>query len=614
MEQPAPARQLDTMDAALEDDEELQEQGEEDVPANPGRDECHAIWASLLDVQDEDQVREGLERASSSSSRPDMQLAPRHVERVTRIIHGMTTEGIIRMSINLPHLLHGIQAAIGDIIQDALDIRKRRQIAATDPQREDEDIAFEDQEEEVPVEDEEQRRSREREDTEENAFMQHPKHTEEQKDKKRKPNEAAPLHAEERARLVQLVRDTLTEQNNAEPALTLLALLGEEPDCLRHSNCSAGEEDSGGEMLTTLPELRPAIRRWYSASPQKFRPRMAATLLRLRGGKLVQDKEAVQRIARAMQNEVGPGASPLMQALLENWNEDTDAGILEQILGSLSNRGESKAAQKALHQIREMRQAPQNERADVGQQALMQAWDRAVRDPSHSTSSKDIDDPDTAHVRQQLLGLQEGWPDFGEQGRWAIMELLVSSLSEAVLQRNAQHVAAVYAGVAEDTPPPALLELRIHLRKRSMEEPQDGEQGQARNSRVARKQRLEEEKQSAHDNGKQTSEGKQQVGESQEERRPKQQSEEAVKNKEGQTTRERDTEETEADTEGEEERCRRQYEEMQREEEVMHIAMYEAYEEQMAIEAEEAWERDHPNYNADYRAATALDEEDSGES
>ena len=277
--------------------------------------------------------------------------------------------------------------------------------------REEEDYRLEDQEEEVPVEDEECERGPEREDTEENAFMQRPKSTEEHKDEKPKPNEAAPLRAEERAHLVQLVRDTLAEQNNAEPALTLLALLGEEPDYPKHSNCSASEETSGEEMLTTLPELRPAIRRWCSTSPQKLKPRLAATLLR--------KAQAVQRIARAMQNEVGSG-------LLENWGDDTDAGILEfleQILGSLSNCGESKAAQKALRQIRGLRQAPQKERADEGQQTLMQAWDRAVRKPSRATSSRDIDDPNTAYVRQQLLGLQESWPDFGKQGRWAIMEV-----------------------------------------------------------------------------------------------------------------------------------------------------------------------------------------------
>ena len=118
VEQPAPARELDPMDAALEDEQELREQGEEDVPANPGREESHASWAPLLDVQDEDQVTQGMEHPSSSSSGPDMQLAPRHVERVTHIIHGMTTEGIIRMSINLPHVLHGVQAALGNIVQD----------------------------------------------------------------------------------------------------------------------------------------------------------------------------------------------------------------------------------------------------------------------------------------------------------------------------------------------------------------------------------------------------------------------------------------------------------------------------------------------------------------
>ena len=180
-----------------------------------------------------------------------------------------------------------------------------------------------------------------------------------------------------------------------------------------------------------------------------------------------------------------------------------------------------------------------------------------------------------------------------------------------MLQRNAQHIAPVYAGVAEDKPPQALLELRIHLRKRSMEEPQDEEPDRTSKPRMARE---EEEKPSSQGSGPRTSEGKQLVGECQKECRPKAQHEEAARNMDGQQMMERDTEEAEADMEGEEEQCRRQYEEMQREEEVMRIAMYEAYEEQMAIDAEEAWERDHPSYSVDRRAATALDEEDSGES
>ena len=189
----------------------------------------------------------------------------------------------------------------------------------------------------------------------------------------------------------------------------------------------------------------------------------------------MQDRSVAQSIARAMQNEFSGGASPLMQSLLENWSEDTDTGILEQILGSMTSRDECKVAQQALRQLREMRQGHKSDRGAGRQQTLMQAWAKAVGDPMGATSSRDLDDPDTAYIRHQLLGLREGWKEFGEQGRWAIVELLVGSLSAEVLQRNAQYVAAVYAGVAEDIPPPALLELRINLRKRGLDGQGEGE-------------------------------------------------------------------------------------------------------------------------------------------
>ena len=43
------------------------------------------------------------------------------------------------------------------------------------------------------------------------------------------------------------------------------------------------------------------------------------------------------------------------------------------------------------------------------------------------------------------------------------------------------------------------------------------------------------------------------------------------------------------------------------------IAMHETYEEQLAIEAYEAWRREERESSADGRAATAMDEEDSEE-
>ena len=249
------AEQRDPMDEAVADDTELEEQGEEDVPANPGREECHAIWASLLDVQDEDQVRDNLERASGSNSRPDMQLAPRHVERVRRIIHGMTTEGIIRMSLNLPQVLHGIQMAINDIIQEALDIRKQKQVKAR--HNELAKAQGEDFEEEVQVDDEECEEAPAEEEGEDNTLMQNHRSM----TRKAEGSEACagttamPLQEDDKSRLIQAIKDTLEKQTNAELALALLALLGEEPDSTEQANCSAEEEESGSETLTTLPEL-----------------------------------------------------------------------------------------------------------------------------------------------------------------------------------------------------------------------------------------------------------------------------------------------------------------------------------------------------------------------
>ena len=69
-----------------------------------------------------------------------------------------------------------------------------------------------------------------------------------------------------------------------------------------------------------------------------------------------------------------------MAALLENWCEDTDMGVLEQILGSLPARAESKAAQKALRKIRDMRQVKKSDEAARRQQTLLQTWANAARD------------------------------------------------------------------------------------------------------------------------------------------------------------------------------------------------------------------------------------------
>ena len=101
-----------------------------------------------------------------------------------------------------------------------------------DPNPGEEGVANEDMEEEVRVEDECEE-APEREEAEENALMQRPKNQAGKDGEARDGKETVPLHAEDRARLVQIARETLSEQMNAEPALTLLALLGEEPAGLR---------------------------------------------------------------------------------------------------------------------------------------------------------------------------------------------------------------------------------------------------------------------------------------------------------------------------------------------------------------------------------------------
>ena len=72
-----------------------------------------------------------------------------------------------------------------------------------------------------------------------------------------------------------------------------------------------------------------------------------------------------------------------------------------------------------------------------------------------------------AQVQSQLLGLQEGWTDFGVQSRWSILELLLNSLSAEVLRRHASQIAATYAAIiGEEQAPQSLHVLRIGLRKK----------------------------------------------------------------------------------------------------------------------------------------------------
>ena len=163
------------------------------------------------------------------------------------------------------------------------------------------------------------------------------------------------------------------------------------------------------------------------------------------------------------------------------------------------------------------------------------------------------------------------------------MELLVSCLDAGVLQQNAPYVAAVYAAIAEPAPPQTLLDLRISLRKRSLERPDDAEHQEgdrpgdveaAEGTETRVKQRK-------------TDQGHDQAGQSQ---RPDD-SEEAI--------RKELREEEQAE-------CRQQHEDMQNEEAMMDIALHEAYEEELVMEAYEEWEKGQREKGGDCGAATAI--------
>ena len=227
-------------------------------------------------------------------------------------------------------------------------------------------------------------------------------------------------------------------------------------------------------------------------------------------------------------------------------------------MGRLWNHAERKLAYKVVEEIRGERQVrSKDDRAHQQQPTLMQAWASAMSDPTSSTSSRDVDDPDTARIRQQLLGLQEAWSDFGEQGRWAILELLVGSLSTDV-RKEMLNMWQQCTGVALSTPPPALLELRINLRKRGFEEP--GEERGPKEQDVTDVTQTKRRQAAAE-----------------------------PPPGEGPTRGAEETEEKPDVHDEMEEAWRQQYEEMKNEEEMMDL---EAYEEQLAIEAQEEYDRE----------------------
>ena len=77
-----------------------------------------------------------------------------------------------------------------------------------------------------------------------------------------------------------------------------------------------------------------------------------------------------------------------------------------------------------------------------------------------------------------------------------------------------------YAGVAEDIPPPALLELRINLRKRGLDRQGEGERSEAADPKSAKKQQREEQKITDKAAEGRPAEAEEKVGEHKEEREP----------------------------------------------------------------------------------------------
>ena len=373
------------------------------LPATPTQQECRLLWAGLLEIQDEEAMRADTEEAlaSNASAMPTrLRLASRHLCRVRRLLQGRSTDGLLRLAMALPNLLHGIQETVAEEIEQEL--HTRRASRGSKRNREDGERSAlrkgEDGEEEVEVEDEE-------------CELQHDEASMMQSRGKPTPKEEAwrPLTPQEKARLAKVIMTLLEVQKNAEPSLSIMAYIQEPPG---PCDCEAGRD-----IEVSIGELRPAIIRWLRATPMEHVVEAVEVVLGI-PGRTHPDPVLMQAAARQLQAETTAGNHPLLDQLLRNWSDSADIGLVEELLRMAMTSTNQAAVQKALSQLRGTRRAryPVEESDHGHQRTLHSVWQGMPAVVGNGTDwLQQSEDPGTLGVRTQLLGLQQAWPDLSRE-------------------------------------------------------------------------------------------------------------------------------------------------------------------------------------------------------
>ena len=88
----------------------------EQLPTAPTQQECRLLWAGLLELQDEEAMREDTDTALSNGTAA-LPSASRHLCRIRKLIQGRSMTGLARLAVALPCVLQGIQETVAEEIE-----------------------------------------------------------------------------------------------------------------------------------------------------------------------------------------------------------------------------------------------------------------------------------------------------------------------------------------------------------------------------------------------------------------------------------------------------------------------------------------------------------------
>ena len=221
--------------------------------------------------------------------------------------------------------------------------------------------------------------------------------------------------------------------------------------------------------------IRPALLQWATSLTNPHLQRALPVVLRLEGGKtyplpLLEEGRKLMRYSE----EEGSTTPPIVDVFLENWVEHSDAGIVETMLAILGQRTRKSVLQATANNLRERRlhykqwdDAANKERRKKRQLQLWQAFQngRERHPPGSLPAEYPRDNRNTLREREALLHLQQQWNKVVPEARERMLQNIVVHLPPHTLQELAIHIATVHSLVGDNTPPPALTTIRLHLRK-----------------------------------------------------------------------------------------------------------------------------------------------------